>query len=92
MEADLTVSGAVSCALCDLDGRVLPDPSVSPSAPESPANAALWLEPGEGGGTLATLADVCIRVPSKDTYRVQEYHLPIYHALCMMVEYRYFSA
>ena len=52
MEADWSVSGAVSCALCDLDGRVLPDPSVSPSAPESPANAALWLEPGEGGGTL----------------------------------------
>lgn len=47
---------------------------------------------GEGGGTLATLADVCIRVPSKDTYRVQEYHLPIYHALCMMIEYRYFQA
>ncbi len=46
---------------------------------------------GEGGGTLATLADVCIRVPSKDTYRVQEYHLPIYHALCMMIEYRYFD-
>ncbi|MBP5672436.1 MAG: SIS domain-containing protein [Victivallales bacterium] len=46
---------------------------------------------GEGGSTLATLADVCIRVPSKDTYRVQEYHLPIYHALCMMIEYRYFD-
>ena len=47
---------------------------------------------GEGGGTLASLANVCIRVPAKDTYRVQEYHLPIYHALCMMIEYRYFEA
>ena len=47
---------------------------------------------GEGGGKLASLADVCIKVPAKETYRVQEYHLPIYHALCMMIECRYFKA
>ena len=47
---------------------------------------------GEGGGKLASLADVCIKVPAKETYRVQEYHLPVYHALCMMIEVRYFKA
>ena len=47
---------------------------------------------GEDGGKLASLADICIKVPAKDTYRVQEYHLPIYHALCMMIECRYFKA
>ena len=46
---------------------------------------------GEGGGKLSSLADVCIKVPAKETYRVQEYHLPIYHALCMMIECRYFK-
>ncbi|SDN48514.1 D-sedoheptulose 7-phosphate isomerase [Fictibacillus solisalsi] len=30
--------------------------------------------------------DVIIRVPSVETYRIQEYHLPIYHSLCAMIE------
>ena len=46
---------------------------------------------GEGGGRLAELADVAIRVPSRETYRIQEYHLPIYHALCRMVENHFFA-
>ncbi len=46
---------------------------------------------GEGGGTLAELADVVVRVPSRETYRIQEYHLPIYHALCRMVENHFFA-
>lgn len=41
---------------------------------------------GEGGGRLATTADAAIRVPATETYRIQEYHLPIYHALCAMLE------
>lgn len=41
---------------------------------------------GAGGGTCAEIADCCIRVPETETYRVQEYHLPIYHALCAMLE------
>ncbi len=44
----------------------------------------------EGGGQLARLAEVCIRVPCQETYRAQEYHLPIYHCLCIMLEARYF--
>lgn len=41
---------------------------------------------GRGGGALATLADICIRVPADETYLIQEYHLPVYHAICAEVE------
>ena len=41
---------------------------------------------GEGGGCLASLADAAVRVPARETYQVQEFHLPIYHALCAMLE------
>lgn len=35
---------------------------------------------------LSAMADVCIRVPETETYMVQELHLPVYHALCLMIE------
>ncbi|MBE6601715.1 MAG: SIS domain-containing protein [Ruminococcaceae bacterium] len=41
---------------------------------------------GEGGGALKELADVAICVPERETYLVQEYHLPVYHYLCAEVE------
>ena len=41
---------------------------------------------GQNGGKLASLADVCIRVPASKTYLIQEYHLPVYHALSIMLE------
>ncbi|MDR1981538.1 MAG: SIS domain-containing protein [Tannerellaceae bacterium] len=41
---------------------------------------------GEQGGILSGICDVTITVPAHETYRVQEYHLPIYHALCAMLE------
>jgi D-sedoheptulose 7-phosphate isomerase len=43
------------------------------------------------GGELSALADVTIQVPLKDTYLIQELHLPIYHCLCMMLEERFFG-
>lgn len=46
---------------------------------------------GEGGGALAGLATVCLRMPARETYRVQEYTLPVYHALCAMAEARCFT-
>lgn len=46
---------------------------------------------GQDGGKLAGLCDVAIRVPSVQTYRVQEYHVCIYHALCAMLEYEFFN-
>ncbi len=41
---------------------------------------------GAGGGRLAEVADVAIRVPETETAKVQELHLPVYHALCSSVE------
>ena len=46
---------------------------------------------GEGGGRLAKLADVCIKAPEKETYKVQELHLPIYHFICIAVEKSFFD-
>lgn len=46
---------------------------------------------GESGGELAKVADVAIRVPEKETYRIQELHLPVYHCLCLMLEDRFFG-
>ena len=41
---------------------------------------------GEGGGLLSSLSDIAIRVPERETFRVQEMHLPVYHAICAQVE------
>jgi len=46
---------------------------------------------GSTGGYLAELADICIRVPENETFRVQELHLPVYHALCQAVESFFFA-
>ena len=35
---------------------------------------------------LSEVCDVAIRVPETETYKVQELHLPVYHALCAAVE------
>lgn len=45
---------------------------------------------GQGGGRLAELADVVVRVPEKETYKIQELHLPIYHCWCLMLEDYFF--
>ena len=47
---------------------------------------------GEGGGTLAREADIVIRVPERETFKVQELHLPVYHYLCAAVEAYFFEA
>ena len=46
---------------------------------------------GADGGKFHTLCDCTIRVPEKETFKVQELHLPVYHALCRMLEIRFFG-
>ena len=46
---------------------------------------------GEGGGKLLSESDICLRAPECETFKVQEYHLPIYHAICAEVEYELFG-
>ena len=41
---------------------------------------------GESGGMLKGLSDICLAAPEKETFKVQEYHLPIYHAICAEAE------
>lgn len=40
---------------------------------------------------LMKYADVCIRVPETETYKIQELHLPVYHCLCLMLEEHFFG-
>lgn len=45
---------------------------------------------GKDGGKLKDKVDVAIIVKEMETYKIQELHLPIYHALCEMLEERFF--
>ncbi len=46
---------------------------------------------GKDGGELANLADIAIIAPANETYQIQEYHLPIYHAICAQCEAELFG-
>jgi len=41
---------------------------------------------GEGGGKMADIADLVIKVPSNDTPRIQEAHILIGHIICQLIE------
>lgn len=45
---------------------------------------------GENKSKTSELVDLVIHVPSGETYRIQEYHLPIYHCLCLSIEDYFF--
>jgi D-sedoheptulose 7-phosphate isomerase len=45
---------------------------------------------GGSGGAVKEYADAAIIVPETETYKIQEFHLPIYHAICLMVEEHFF--
>ena len=47
---------------------------------------------GQKENKMAELSDVTIRVPETETYKVQEYHLPVYHYLCAEVEKVFFES
>ena len=46
---------------------------------------------GQGGGRLAPVCDPAIHAPASETYRIQEYHLPVYHCLSLMLEDAFFG-
>lgn len=41
---------------------------------------------GRNGGKIKDIADISIIVPEKETFKIQELHLPVYHALCLEIE------
>lgn len=46
---------------------------------------------GETGGKLQKLSDILINVPEKETFKIQELHLPIYHVICLVLENEFFG-
>lgn len=40
---------------------------------------------------LSEISDCTIKVPETETFKVQEYHLPVYHYLCAAVERFFFN-
>ena len=46
---------------------------------------------GRDGGKIARLADCSLIVPAQETYRIQEYHLAVYHLICAVAESELFS-
>lgn len=46
---------------------------------------------GKTGGKLKNLSDITIAVPETETYKIQELHLPVYHAICLAVEAEFFG-
>lgn len=46
---------------------------------------------GRDGGEFAKVCDTCIIAPAEETYRIQEYHIKIYHFICAYVEAYFFE-
>lgn len=46
---------------------------------------------GKDGGECDNLAECCIKIPETETYKVQELHLPVYHALCLQLEEEFYG-
>ena len=46
---------------------------------------------GEKESRLSAVADVCIRLPETETFKIQELTLPVYHCLAAMVEDKFFE-
>ena len=46
---------------------------------------------GAKGGRLAEIADITVKSPENETYKIQELHLPIYHAICADIESYFFK-
>lgn len=46
---------------------------------------------GEKESKLSELCDVTVKVPERETFKVQELHLPVYHYVCAAVEKHFFG-
>lgn len=47
---------------------------------------------GMNGGKCEALSKCVIKAPSRETFIIQEYHLPIYHTLALMLEEYFYGA
>ena len=46
---------------------------------------------GANHGKSETYADMTLHAPAKETYKIQELHLPLYHALALVLEEHFFG-
>ena len=46
---------------------------------------------GSKPSQMDALCDVILKAPAEETFKIQEFHLPIYHTLCIMIEREQFS-
>ena len=46
---------------------------------------------GGSGGKIKDICDCTIVAPANETYKIQEFHLPIYHTLCLALENEFFG-
>lgn len=46
---------------------------------------------GEKNSKLKELSDMTIQVPEKETFKIQELHLPVYHAICLAIENEFYG-
>jgi len=46
---------------------------------------------GKNACQMDSVCDVVVHVPETETYKIQELHLPVYHAVCAMLEYEYWG-
>ena len=53
--------------------------------------AAVIVLTGKNECRLDEICTVAIHVPETETYKIQELHLPVYHALCAMTEAEFFG-
>lgn len=47
---------------------------------------------GKDGGLLKNAADICLKIPSNNTPRIQECHITVGHIVCSIVEKELFGA
>ncbi|MBE5776999.1 MAG: SIS domain-containing protein [Clostridiales bacterium] len=47
---------------------------------------------GGTGGKMQALCDLLLLSPEKETYKVQEDHIKMYHQLCILIEEHFFKA
>lgn len=46
---------------------------------------------GRSGGKIKKNADILINVPEDETFKIQEKHLPVYHAICLAIEAEFYE-
>ena len=46
---------------------------------------------GAKDSKLSLLSDIVIKVPETETFKIQELHLPIYHAMCLAIENEFYG-